>query len=269
MPIKKYFIDDKQFLHIQTPVVSYILGFLWADGYVNKYSISTTIKTSDFKNINSIFQKTGNWGFYHRKRFSKKSKKFYESSTIYISSKEISKFLIHNDFKIKSKTSPNKILSLIPENLQNHFFRGYVDGDGSFSFYGKKQIKFNITSTINQDWYFIEKLFEKLKINSYHIFKYDRKSGISSMITISNKWDIIKLGEYLYSSSECKLQRKYSKYLQIKNSDVKKSKPLWTNEDKIFLLQNYKAEGVNFCCEKLNRSKTSIYGEYHKLIKET
>jgi len=39
----------------------------------------------------------------------------------------------------------------------------------------------------------------------------------------------------------------------------------WTKEDELFLLENYKNKGVNFCMEKLNRNKNAIRSRYYKI----
>jgi intein/homing endonuclease len=133
--------------NLNKPEVLYILGFIWADGNLYKDSINISIKQTDFDNISSIFNQVGNWGYHTRERQSKQTDKTYITTKISINDKKLANFLLKNDFNIKSHTSPNKILSIIPNELKNHFYRGYIDGDGSFSLYSNNQIcNFNITS---------------------------------------------------------------------------------------------------------------------------
>jgi len=262
----KYYNQKTNIFNNISNIESYILGFLWADGYILEkgYKIETTIKSSDFDNIYNIFIKSGDWKQYHRNRKLKKIDKIYKSSAIYYCGKETYNFLYENDYKIKSHTQPTKVLKIIPKQYHNDFYRGYIDGDGSFSYYVGSNgttmtCKFNITSTLNQDWCFIEKLFNGLNINHYKINRYQRKFGNSSIIGICNKWDIIILGNYLYEDTNIRLERKYDKFLEIKNSNIQKCAEKWAKEDEDFLSKNYREKGVEYCAEKLNRSKSSIF----------
>lgn len=253
-------------LDLHNKNVLYVLGFLWADGWLCYNTIGIDLKSSDFDNVYQNFIKIGEWNFKHRKRFSNQTKKFYNSSTIKSINKERNKILESFDFKQKSIMAPSKLLNEIPDELKNHFFRGYIDGDGSFSIYRKgKDVKFNITSTINQDWIFITDLFQKIEISSYKIYEYNRKSGKSSSVIVSNKWDILKIGEYIYeNSNDLRLERKYNKFIDIKNSDIKKGYPKWTKEEIDFLINNY-SNGVEYCSSNLNRSHKSIYKKIHQI----
>jgi len=268
MSKKKYTIDTQGFKDINNAIYPYILGYIWADGYLYEKNNSIELYTSvkDIDNILNIFNNVGNWYVKKRIKYLKKTNKFYISYTIGVCDKELSNYLLENDFKEKSLKSPNKILKLIPKKYHSDFYRGYSDGDGSFSLYNnKKTCNYNITSSINQDWWFIENIFQKLDIK-YKIYKYERNSGNSSSISISNKWDIIKIGDYLYqNSNDVRLERKYLKYQDIKKSKIKKAPPKWTKKDIKFLTENYFDIGVNECSKRLNRSVGSIYTKIHRL----
>lgn len=67
------------------------------------------------------------------------------------------------------------------------------------------------------------------------------------------------------NSKDIRLERKYLKYQEIKNSKIKKSPPKWSEKDIKFLLENYHSLDINYCSKKLNRTKGSIYAKYHRL----
>jgi len=266
MSAKKYIVNTNDFIQPTKKEYVYLLGLLWADGYIDRGSIKLECKYSDSENLKTSFLKTGVWSIKYRNKFLKKTQKYYKQCKFSVSDVKFVKFLKSMDYNIKSSCEPIKILNLIPKDLHNHFFRGYVDGDGSFSLYkntGSLQAKFNITSTINQNWIFIEHLFKEVDVEKHLINTYNRKSGKSSIISISNKYDITKFGEYLYFNSEhLRLERKYDKFLKIKNCDIVSN---WNKNEVTFLKNNYNIIGALECSKILNKSIQSIYCKYYRI----
>lgn len=269
-----YNVDHFQFLNIIKPEVSYILGLLWADGNIYKdYRVTLECKysdeiDSDYNIYKTILELTGKWGIHIRKRYDKRTKKVYNSCVFMTSNKFLVNFLKENDYDKKSYTSPNKILSKIPEYLKNHFYRGYSDGDGCY--YKKEHtVQFSIASTINQNWSFMFDLCDKLKLNTFKDSKEISLKGKHSRFRIVNKSDIVKLGEYFYHNSDnLRLERKYDKYIEIKNTNIEKATPKWTEEEILFLKNNYYINGCQYCVEKLNRNIDAIYTRI-KLLKKS
>ena len=126
MRLSKNRVPYENFIDIKTKEMSYILGFLWADGHIRKpYSVGTTINIKDSLDIKNIFSKTGDWCFYNCKRFDKRTKRNYTNFEILTSNKKIVDFLIENDYDKKSIVSPNKILSKIPDEFKLYFLGGF------------------------------------------------------------------------------------------------------------------------------------------------
>jgi hypothetical protein len=199
----------------------YLLGFLWADGWIcdrgYSHRISMTLKTSDFNEIENYFAENGIKTIYKRQRY-KNDKKFGKMQTsVIIQSKNIVEFLIENDYKTKSTVSPIKILNKIPNELKHYFWRGYIDGDGCISSsYNKRE--FAIWSTIEQDWGSVIELFSKIGISKYQIYKYKRQNGKhkSSVIRVGSVNDIKLIGDYVYQNyDKIGLERKYQSYQNI------------------------------------------------------
>lgn len=209
-------INFQLFTENFTPESVYILGLLWADGYVNKKTnaISLECVEDDICVFYSIFQQTGNFNLYHRNRKNRKPQ-----GIINCSSFNLSTFLKNNDYLNKSILSPMKILSLIPETLKNYFYRGWVDGDGCF-YYNKKLhlMEFVMSGQYEQDWSSLISLCEKLEIN-YKISNIKTKKGHKhSRFLIKKKQDIVKFGNYIYQGKTFGLQRKYDRFLPMKEN---------------------------------------------------
>ena len=213
-----YNVNPGLFLNIKTPEIAYLLGFIWADGYIRKNknvnAIKLDIGIKDIDNIKKIFDVVGKWNYYNYTRDGK-----HKISTITTNNRPIVEFLIENDYLVKSIKSPVKILKHIPEKLKHYFFRGWSDGDGCF-FYNKKAHCFSICSTYECDWSLFIKKTENLKIDSKYKKIINKKGQKNSQIIISKKESIVKFGNYIYKKfkqDNIGLMRKYEKFLLIKN----------------------------------------------------
>lgn len=220
----EYKVSPEQFtiLDKMTIETAYILGLIWADGSISKngkgYRISIEGKKQDLDTIKNVFMKTGLWGSYVRPiRERQKS----EMLNLYTSNKDIWNFLHLNNYDPNNKLSANNILQNIPKNLHKYWFRGLICGDGSFYLNSKtKRKNFTLAGPYNQNWDFIISLFEELNINKFSIITKKNLKGSYSNIVIQNYDGILKLGNYIYDDfniNKIGLERKYNKFLEIKN----------------------------------------------------
>ena len=134
---RKYSLDEQFFCNIDTEEKAYWLGFLCADGNVarckhrdvHQVSISSAAKDKE-----------------HLEKFKdalKYDRKILQTSTYCRVS--VDSVIIH-DCLIKKGITPNKSLTLempkdVPEELYNHFVRGYFDGNGCAHYYDKRGYK--------------------------------------------------------------------------------------------------------------------------------
>jgi intein/homing endonuclease len=198
----------------------YILGFLWADGFLykssknHKYcSLQCQILFTDYKILKNCFTKVGKWSLFIRKeRVDKKGVKRQKNITLAINDIALVSKLISFDFNKKNYTPPNKLLKLIPKNKHYLFYRGYFDGDGCFYITNKAK-QFILGSTYEQDWSSIVSLFNKIKIKKYKIQKNISKKGHKdSRIRVSSLDAVVKIANYLYQDRlDIGLKRKYNK----------------------------------------------------------
>lgn len=208
-------VNIKYFNRYFTKHSCYLLGLLWADGYIkeNTRTINLECIKSDMFYFEPVFKKTGDWSFYERQRGNYKiTTKATTSNTLF------NQFLCENDYHLKSIKSPIKILSIIPNNLICYFLLGVIDGDGCFYFNKEQYLRhFSISGSLNQDWSSFEKIFNFLNIK-YKINRRPNQKNGSSFIRVTNKSDILKLGSYIYTTineDKIGLKRKYEKYLEM------------------------------------------------------
>lgn len=226
MPRKKSFIDYKLFEKIDNPIVSYFLGFLWADGWVNKREKINTflikIKTDDSIYLKELLPKIGNFNIRDYSSFDKRFNKSFNHTIFECSEKDVKKFLVENDYLIKSEESPKKIFSKIPSELKKYFLRGLFDGDGNFYFNLKNGLyHFYLHGSLNQNFDCLEDYLNSLNIPN-KITRKKSKKGNYSYLRIVGKSNVIKLGDTIYENydnDKIGFNRKYIKFLKIKSNE--------------------------------------------------
>lgn len=192
------FVDG--FRDCKTPEHAYILGFLWADGHVEKRNsrVECSIAIEDGKALENVFMTTGKWLTYTKFPKNPRAK---EVMIFAVSNKYFHSFLRENDYMIKSGTSADKILSKVPDHLKHYWFRGYFDGDGNVS---KLTYTFSISSCENQNWNFMKLLFDQLnidfiiRIRKHSELKKNNKFGHSSVIRSWNTLNFLRYFTYIY-----------------------------------------------------------------------
>lgn len=188
------------FFKIWTFEMAYILGYIFADGYIRirKYSMELSIKSKDHGILNKMnLAMVSNYPILKYKT---------DTGIIYrlsIYRKEIIKDLLNLGL------TPRKSLTMkfpkIPNKFIFHFIRGYFDGDGSVRIIGNSlEIKF--TSGSFTFLVGLKEELEKLKIKSM-IYNYSKKTHTHYVLKIlkeNQKYFI----DNLYNQASLFLQRK-------------------------------------------------------------
>lgn len=209
------------FEKIKDKEIAYILGLLWADGHVtfaNNRTKTPVVKHSakddDNKIFKDILQFSGNWNTFTCNNVGTYAKTPKTISINWVSSRILGEFLIGNQYRDKIQ-SPEQILNKIPEELKQYWFRGYFDGDGSVTIKNKGHHSIAFTGHEKQDWSFIIMLFKSIDILNYKIRIIESRGGKSSQVRISNKKDLVKFENYIYSdydSNQLGLHRKRDQF---------------------------------------------------------
>ena len=103
------------FRKCNTPEAAYILGFIWADGYLYKGSITINIVRKDHDQILRLFNERV-WRIYYQAR-----KNRQPQVTFYLRNNQVYLFLADNDYLDKSGRSADIILSKIPLKLHPYW----------------------------------------------------------------------------------------------------------------------------------------------------
>lgn len=233
----KYNHNDDYFDSITTANKAYILGFIIADGCINKTIRGNCITNrltfnnsiDDFSVIDKI-----------KDEISPESKVYIrESKSLTVNRKKqvslrITSFALCEKLISKYDIIPNKTkhhnfqfnFDLIPKEFYRDFIRGFFDGDGSVSFYKTKNtIFFNFSFIFNSKIFAeqIGNIFEQL-FNIKSVY-YEHVGKTCTYYTLRFNYNrqrtaIIKeIYDYLYNNCDIYLERKqikFSKYFEYR-----------------------------------------------------
>lgn len=194
-----------------TPKLAYILGLVWADGFIQYNTIGMHLKASDANDILDIFD---DWNYKNKQRENRQLQTHFSIINV-----DFKNLLSDNGFKSHRDISPDNLINYIPESYKYLWYRGFFDGDGCFYISSNnKIIQSNCSGKISQDWLFLENKLRELDI-SYTIQRYTEKTGNKwSRIRWTGYTNLIKFGRYIYQNYDnCSmgLTRKYLKYQYV------------------------------------------------------
>lgn len=195
--------------------IAYFLGYFWADGYIyhyisnniNNWRIVLEIQEEDAISILPIMNTLGEWSIQKRKR----EDNWKSTWSFVTNNKDLYTFLLDNDYRDKSTVEPTKILSIIPRELHNYFWKGFVDGDGSLDVIGKGAY-FEVASTYDYKYTEFEKYISDYHVKGTIYKQISKKNHSSSVYKIYGK-KILNLEPIFIDFG---LQRKTNKFNLIK-----------------------------------------------------
>lgn len=127
---KKYKADDRVFEVIDTEEKAYWLGFLYADGYVsstNGKRIGLALSTKDYKHLEKF--KSFLNSDYPISVYTSSGYSNTEYCRMIITSEKMYEDLVSHGV-VEHKTNVLEYPYWLDSDLQKHFLRGYIDGDG-------------------------------------------------------------------------------------------------------------------------------------------
>lgn len=222
----KYEYNHSFFKNIQTEAQSYWCGFIMADGCVaidkrtNSCELCIKLQAGDYKHLKK-FNKSldGNVPVTFFNKMVTFPKKSEPSLSHQCQIRLYSEEMVHDIAKygvIPNKSLVKKFPNNIPENLMNHFIRGYFDGNGTIGFVERKH-KYCSFATGSKDFaeglhsYLNEKVCKTsgiyLKKDS-NVYSFSLKSFESMYLFLT----------YLYKDATIYLDRKFHKKEQFFNS---------------------------------------------------
>lgn len=218
------------FRKIDTEQKAYFLGLLYADGCVTEPKgnrqgkVSISLQEEDGYILENFSDLTSmSVQYVHPK--SVKDKGWKGRATLRAVSDQIYADLVKLGCYVNKSRLGMKFPD-IPKELQKHFIRGFLDGDGSIIFktvkykykrkssyllkYVPNEVNFKLRIAFcSTDKVFLETIGKILNVK-YYLAKRTRVQDVF-ILWIENKADVFKTIEYLYEDSTIFLKRKYDK----------------------------------------------------------
>lgn len=219
---------------IETEVESYILGFLYADGFVTNrvngkyYSVGATVSRKDDQILEDIARCFSNSGYtsHLKKRTSTTNGKSYETSNWRIGNTKLVQSLIRFGISPrKTYEQSDRVFENIPEGLKHHFVRGYFDGDGSI-YHPKNSNKHSIKLiSLNQP--LMRRIDAWLLTNCNLTIKTDNhfalQDGKYPRIQHNGNPNCIRIRDVIYKGATIFLKRKHDIFYNINPPRITKS----------------------------------------------
>ena len=214
-----YKVDENFFKCINTEEKAYILGFICADGHIDRDRLNITVSIKDKDILEKIrCALHSNHPIKEVQRinpYNKTERKTLILVELMIGSVELVKPLFNMGLTTnKTYTLNGSILKYIPKYLMRDFLRGYFDGDGNISF-GRRYnsgYKYNINICGNED--FLLKSFQTYFPSNNKLYK-DLYSKQCYIWRLSQRDKVRDFMYYLYYNSSIFLNRKYNEFRKI------------------------------------------------------
>lgn len=226
---QKYTANYHIFDNIDTQEKAYWLGFLWSDGYVNdrrktgrgEISIKLQLAKNDRTQLEKfkVFLESNNpIHEYKDKGFGGE----YVSCRLMFSNMHMGKMLIEKYGLVPNRTDITKLQENISQELMRHFIRGVFDAEGSTAVYYHKEKHLKATSAFTSLKPLLEWIQDFLLENNITQSKtqlskrYKDRNASDATFSISGTRQVLKFLEWLYQDSAIHIERKYDKYLELK-----------------------------------------------------
>lgn len=214
---RRYSLNEHYFDCIDTPSKAYLLGMLYADGcnFTEHNAITLSLQEED-RNVVDFFKSEIEYeGPIRVNKLSKRNSKYKDQCVLCINDEYMSQKL-ESLGVVKAKSLILKFPDFLCDELVCHFVRGYFDGDGSVSYDEKYQKCYTKIAGTKE---FCEKLSEFLdKLNcKHHIIHPKQCNDHNTFVlqTCGNKSSLTLLS-WIYDNDEFHMERKYQKYLYVR-----------------------------------------------------
>lgn len=213
---RKNKLNENYFKTINTESKAYWLGFLYADGCINKKhdknghekggSVELCLQSRDKYHIQNFLDDIESTVSIADKKVKLNGQDYFANRACVSSIKMVNDLIHHRCIENKSLILCPP--TTVPKNLISHFIRGYFDGDGCTAFHPERYgYAYSILGTKE----FLEFIVKETGVLSYDIRSFENKKCFE--LRIYSKKSIEIFHNYIYANKSIYLERKYQKSL--------------------------------------------------------
>lgn len=218
IPLREKIIpfNENYFNIIDSEDKAYWLGFLYADGYIDNISAELSLQARDKPHIKKFLSYL-DADIDIKDKIIRLNNKDYKSNRVLLNSKIFANDLINKGCtQNKSLTITFPSENILPLYLQNHFIRGFFDGDGCIGFYNNNQVNFGIISNPNFLLEVQKILVKQCNLNFVKLIKHHTSKQVK-YLNYGGSHNVYRIYKYLYKNATVFLQRKYDKFQTFLN----------------------------------------------------
>ena len=217
-----YTCDEQYFEHIDTEEKAYWLGFIYADGYVSRVNNSMrfglSIMNDDIDHLRKFQKAISTDTPIHEYTVTSSGYKIgAKYCRIIIANDKFANNLV-NQGCYEHKTKILEPPRFLPKDLEKHFIRGFLDGDGSIT---QNNSKYGLSYTIRWTstdsmllWIMSHLIDHDIIQHPYKLYKRRKTDTVSSFEFGGNNLTK-KFLDYIYNGASIWLDRKHNRYLSL------------------------------------------------------
>ena len=218
---KKYFCQDDYFENIDTEEKAYWLGFLMADGFIsikgNGKRVGISLQAKDCDHIIKFQKAIKTNTPIHTYSVTRGYKIGSMYSRIIVHSAKMIDDLISHGC-VQQKSNILKPPTGVPSELNRHWIRGFMDGNGSITIHKNQYIDSYGIGFVSTDdvllWIMDVLIKDGILQRTYPLDK-RKKEQIVSNFTFGGNNLVKQYCDYIYKDATVYLDRKYERYIQL------------------------------------------------------
>lgn len=225
---RKYICDTDYFKNIDTEQKAYWFGFIYADGYITKNNNSNSIMRfglnimeGDFEHLNKFKNAISSNIPIHHYKVIQGYKIGADYCRIIISDDKFVRNLMAHGF-IERKSNIIEPPIGIPENLERHFIRGFMDANGSIAqnkVLNSDSYSYTIkwSSTENVLRWIMNHLIKNRILDHEYPLRKRKEEHIVTSFEFGGNYLVKKYLDYIYDGATVWLDRKHDRYIKLCN----------------------------------------------------